>query len=149
MGTGSFIKSRRMAICGLRHMQFFMVFAHSLNRIVARRIKSQQLTHRWSPDSCALSVVVLSITGDARDRMSMRATGSPVTDIPGLIVVLVWGWAMWQTQLAVNVACRDLEGESNSSFTVANYGGSRLVHCSGHRCRMAYARFLQGDFNNS
>jgi len=121
MGTGSFIKSRRMAICGLRHMQFFMVFTHSLNRIVARRIKSQQLTHRWSPDSCALSFIVLSITGDARDRMSARATGSPVTDIPGLIVVPVWGWAMWQTQLAVNVARRDPEGESNSSFTVANY----------------------------
>lgn len=100
---------------------FNIFFAHSLNRIVDRRIKSQQLTHRWSPDAFALIFVVFAIIGNACDRLSMKNIGSPVTDILGLVLVPIWGWAMWQTQLAINVACRDIEGESNSTFTAANY----------------------------
>ncbi len=100
---------------------FNIFFAHSLNKIVDRRIKSQQLTHCWSPSSCALVFVVFAIIGNASDRMSMREIGSPFTDMLGIVVMPIWGWAMWQTQLAINVACRDPEGESNSRFTAANY----------------------------
>jgi hypothetical protein len=100
---------------------FNVFFMYSLNTVVNQRIKRQQLTHSWSPGYCALIFIVFAVIGNVCDRLSMREIGSPITDILGPIVMPIWGWALWQTQMAINVACKDIEGESNSAFTAANY----------------------------
>jgi hypothetical protein len=100
---------------------FSIFFARSLNTIVDKRIKRQQLTHQWSPDNCAFIFIVFAIMGNVSDRMAMKEIGSPISDFVALAVMPICGWALWQTQRAINVASSDADGTSNNTFTIANY----------------------------
>jgi hypothetical protein len=100
---------------------FSVFFAHSLNRIVDERLKRQQLSHDWSPGLCATIFVVFSLMATVTERLSAKEIGAPLTDVMPLIVLPISGWALWQTQRAINVVCGDPDGDSNSEFTWANY----------------------------
>ena len=50
----------------------------------------------------------------------MTEIGSPVTDFLGLLLLVSAGWALYKGQGAINTACNDPEGRTNSTITVAN-----------------------------
>jgi hypothetical protein len=100
---------------------FSVFFAHSLNRFVDQRPKRRQLVFDWSPEWCATIYVLFTVVANIADRLAAKDIGSPLTDLVGFIALPIWGWAMWQTQRAINTMGDDVDGESNSTFTAANY----------------------------
>lgn len=100
---------------------FSVFFAHSLNGVVDRRLKRRELGFVWSPGMWATIYVVSTLIGNVADRLSMKDIGSPMSDTVGLFSLVVWSWAMWQTQLAINAAGDDPQGDTNSELTAANY----------------------------
>ena len=100
---------------------FFIFFTHSLFRIVDEKIKSLGKSFAWSPGTLATIVVILSIVTNISDRLSSSNIGSPLTDFIGIALVPIIPAIMLTAQRAVNMACGDEEGVSNSSLTLANW----------------------------
>lgn len=69
----------------------------------------------------ATIVVILSIVTNISDRLSSSNIGSPLTDFIGIALVPIIPAIMLTAQRAVNMACGDEEGVSNSSLTLANW----------------------------
>ena len=77
--------------------------------------------YRWDYETLATSVVILAIASNILDRLAWRSIGSPLTDIVSLILTLFVGLLFLKVQRAVNIACGDVEGNSNSAMTGANF----------------------------
>ena len=100
---------------------FSIFFTHSLFRNVETTLQNKSYQHDWAPGGIATIYVVFSIVENILDRMSMRDIGSPFTDVLSLFMPVVTGYALYVAQCAINRACDDPDGNSNSEFTVANY----------------------------
>jgi hypothetical protein len=99
---------------------FSIFFAHSLFRRVNETLENKSMEHSWAPAGLATLYVVCSIASNISDRVAMRGVGSPLTDIVGFVLLAGVGLALYKAQIAINLACDDPEGESNSALTFAN-----------------------------
>ena len=70
------------------------------------------------PNSC---FVVLTVIIKILDRLAYKGIGTPFTDIISLGLLAITIWLVLQVQVAINYACRDPDGESNSKLTGLNY----------------------------
>ena len=100
---------------------FSIFFAHSLFRIIDEKIKSLGKTCNWKPGELATVYVTFSIAEQAFEGLGTRSLGSPFTDLISIIALIPIGWALFKAQLAVNIACDQPDGASNSRLSGANY----------------------------
>lgn len=100
---------------------FFIFFTHALFTDIDIKLKSLKKEFAWSPATTATLVVVLTITSNIMDRLSARNIGSPETDFISTLLVPVVALVLVKAQHAINVACNDPSGSTNSSLTLANW----------------------------
>lgn len=100
---------------------FSLFFTHSLGGEIAQRLERTGVRHRWSPGALATGYVIFQIIGSICDRLSAKDVGSPTTDIVGLVALLPVSYCLWGIQNAANIACNEPNGESNQTFTWANW----------------------------
>jgi hypothetical protein len=100
---------------------FAIFYTHSLGNEVDHSLARAGIAHRWAPGALAAGYVLFQIGGTICDRLSVRDIGSPVTDILGLLSLLPIGYCLWGIQNAANIACGQPQGESNRTFTWANW----------------------------
>jgi hypothetical protein len=104
---------------------FSIFFAHSLNRLIDQQIERQRLVFAWSYELYASVYVATYIAQYVLTAMSFAevgaSVGTSITDVLGLALLPITGWALWRVQQAINVACGDPEGEANRAFTAANF----------------------------
>lgn len=99
---------------------FSVFFTHSLFRAVNERLENNKSSFIWLSEAFATTYVVAVVVARVCERMSAKEIGSPVTDLLALALVPLIGFCMYKAQIAINHACNDIEGESNSKFTAQN-----------------------------
>jgi hypothetical protein len=101
---------------------FFIFFTHSLFREIDKELIMTSNKHKWSPELCATVIIILSITARIYSRISSMGSNdeTSIMDVIILLYVPITGYFLYQAQKAINQACADPVGETNSSFTVAN-----------------------------
>lgn len=100
---------------------FAIFFTHSLGDEIAQRLTRAGSSHRWSPGALAAGYVLFQVTGSISDRLAGYGIGSPYTDLFGLLSLMPVGYCLWSMQNAANIACGDAHGDSNRTFTWANW----------------------------
>lgn len=100
---------------------FNIFFAHSLFRKIDEVIKNREKAFGWSPETLATFYVIFAILSNVVDRLSMREVGTPYTDILSMVLLPILYVILLKAQKAVNISQNDMAGESNSTFTLANY----------------------------
>ncbi|GLR13411.1 hypothetical protein GCM10007907_22010 [Chitinimonas prasina] len=101
---------------------FPIFFVWSLFASVDRSLKRGQRTHFFNHARLGSVYVVASVIGHTCNKLSDKNIGSPYTDWIPLLVFITLGYTLWQAQKAINIACNDPQGESNSRLSWANYG---------------------------
>ncbi|MEM7805276.1 MAG: hypothetical protein AAF545_10155 [Pseudomonadota bacterium] len=100
---------------------FYIFFTHSLFRRVDAELESVGASRDWSSGAIATLVVVMAIVSAVLDRLTRVSIGEPYTDILSIFMVPIIAFLLLQAQKAINLACGDPEGHSNSSLTAANW----------------------------
>ncbi|MFT5162307.1 MAG: hypothetical protein ACI9FJ_000875 [Alteromonadaceae bacterium] len=100
---------------------FSIFFTHQLFREVEHSLGEKQLKYSWNPASIATLYVVFTIVESITSRLSQKEIGEPITDIISTLVLPIIAWSLYEGQLAMNLACGDPQGHSNSQFTPLNY----------------------------
>jgi len=100
---------------------FSIFFAHSLFKEVNNTLVTKKITYNWDYSYLATVYVIAQVIGNICDRLSYKNVGSPYTDLISFILLPVICWSLYKSQLAINLACEDPNGESNSKLTGANY----------------------------
>jgi hypothetical protein len=100
---------------------FSIFFTHSLGEEIAQRLERGGVRHRWSPGALAAGYVLFQIIATICDRLSANNIGSPTTDVIGLMALIPISCCLWGIQNAANIACDEPHGESNRTFTWANW----------------------------
>jgi len=99
---------------------FSIFFTHSLLRNVNETMQSKSISYKWDHSLIATIYVVSAILSNISDRLSAKSIGSPVTDFVGFIFMGLMAWSLYKAQLAINTACEDPQGLTNSHFSPAN-----------------------------
>ncbi|HEY8025244.1 MAG TPA: hypothetical protein VIF60_11795 [Burkholderiaceae bacterium] len=99
---------------------FSIFFVHSLFRLVDRTIEKEGRDYSWNAELTATMFVVFQLTNVVLDKFSGDFEHY-VSWIELLIMVPVLGTVLFNAQRAINAACGDPDGESNSRFGVFNY----------------------------
>ena len=100
---------------------FSIFFTHSLFGKVDEDLKQGGSAYTWSAMGSATAFVALVVMQQILDRMAAQEIGSPGTDIISLTLVPVVTYVILQGQMAINVACGDPQGDSNSNYSWANW----------------------------
>ncbi len=100
---------------------FSIFFTHSLFGSVNDDLKQRGSAYTWNAMGMAWAFVALVIIQQVLDRMAAKEIGSPTTDLFSLGLVPAVTYVILQGQMAINVACDDPTGESNSTLTWANW----------------------------
>ncbi len=100
---------------------FYIFFTHSLFDAVEEKINSLGQKFDWEPRSLATVAVVLTVLVNVLDRLSSRDIGSPFTDLISLALIPIIPAILLKAQHAINFACEDPTGSSNSTITWANW----------------------------
>lgn len=100
---------------------FFSIFtAHTLNELIASRIKKNKVRHVWSPGFWA-SLYVLAAIEQPFAILLARYYLSPTSFlVVNVIGVALAGLALLQAQRAANRACGDTAGATNRRITPFN-----------------------------
>ncbi len=99
---------------------FSIFYVHSLFEIIDTRLKKMNSYFIWSHRSAATSYVLFTIIQSVCDHLSSKNIGYPITDIVSIAILPVIGYSLYIGQKAINEACKDPNGESNSRYTAAN-----------------------------
>ncbi len=99
---------------------FSIFFTHSLFREVNAHIENQNIDYKWNHSNLATIYVASAIASNVSDRLSAANIGAPFTALLGIAFMAAMIWALYQAQMAINIACNDSEGLSNSHFSMAN-----------------------------
>jgi hypothetical protein len=99
---------------------FSIFFAHSLFRVIDERLKTIRAGYIWSPSALATGWVVLSILSNILSRIATRMDSIGL-DLLSVALILPLAFCLLGAQKAANRACGDVDGESNNTFTAANY----------------------------
>ncbi len=100
---------------------FYIFFTHSLFGRIDAELQSVGASRNWHSGLIATLVVLVAIASAVLDRLTRVSIGEPYTDVLSIGTVPVLAFLLLQAQKAVNLACGDPEGSSNSSLTVANW----------------------------
>ena len=100
---------------------FYIFFTHSLFERVDTELRAGDNYEDWHSSSVATVVVLLAISSAILDRMTRYSVGEPFTDILSVLLIPVGAWVLLRAQKAINLACEDPQGSSNSSLTVGNW----------------------------
>ena len=100
---------------------FYIFFTHSLFADVDENIKSSGRSYSWNLSSLATLFVLVTIASAVLDRLSAKSVGSPITDLISLALVPVMPVFLLKAQHAINFACDDPSGSTNSRMTIANW----------------------------
>lgn len=100
---------------------FSIFFTHQLARHVDYTLEGQGRKFNWNAGVCATWLVVLQVTCNVADRMAYKETGRPYSDILALLILPALALAHLTMQRAINAACGDTDGATNSKLTGANW----------------------------
>ncbi|MES2106349.1 MAG: hypothetical protein V4634_20180 [Pseudomonadota bacterium] len=100
---------------------FSIFFAHSLFEAVDRSLRASGKEFSWDPRATATGFVLLQIASSILDRLSSKNVGSPYTDLLSLALLPLLAWRIYIAQQAINIACGQPNGESNSKLSIANF----------------------------
>lgn len=100
---------------------FFVFFTHSLMTDIVETMKTRGKEYDWQPMTTATFVVIVAIASNVIDRMATQGVGSPTTDVVGTALAIVLPAILLQGQRAINFACDDVGGKTNSTYTLANW----------------------------
>ncbi|QNA88142.1 hypothetical protein G4G28_05900 [Massilia sp. Dwa41.01b] len=100
---------------------FSVFFTHDLFEKIKHHGRRSPLVAAWEHRSQATMLVILTLACNLLDRLSMREIGSPTTDILALLILLPILYTKLQAQEMINASCGDPTGETNASFSGANY----------------------------
>ncbi len=99
---------------------FSIFFTHSLFGKIEKEAESVAGNPMPSLTFPATLYVITELIYNISDRF-MKETSVMLDVIVSIIFVSVITWCLWQAQKQANIACNDVEGESNSHFTGLNY----------------------------
>jgi hypothetical protein len=100
---------------------FNIFFTHSLFKKIQTKLTEQKFAFGWNPGSLATAYVFLTIVSHILDKLGTKGIGTPYTDtIPFLLMPVIY-FTLLIPQKAANTASGDPNGETNGTFTWANY----------------------------
>jgi hypothetical protein len=99
---------------------FSIFFTHSLFENINYRLQDEKRSFNWSPGILATIYVIAAITERIGDKLDDKDIGSPYTLIISFLAIPVIALVLYRAQLAINLACNDSAGHSNSNFTGLN-----------------------------
>ncbi|GAA5185485.1 hypothetical protein GCM10025771_41430 [Niveibacterium umoris] len=99
---------------------FSVFFVHALFRAVDETAAERGVAHRWPRQAIATQMVVFLILANMMDRMSAKGLWAPYADLLSFVCIPVIALLGVQAQGAINAACGDPAGRSNSTFSKAN-----------------------------
>lgn len=100
---------------------FSIFFTHSLFREVDSVLNNNNKKFDWKPETLATIYVIFAIASQVLDRMAIKEIGSPYTDLLSILILPVIYLVLAKSQEAINLSQNDPEGQSNSTYTAANY----------------------------
>lgn len=100
---------------------FYIFFTHYLCNAVDAKIQDQQKNFSWSPSMVATTFVILSLLNRLVERFASKNTDWGLFDAVSMSLLFVLGYLLSQVQIAINVACNDPKGQSNSRLSEANW----------------------------
>ena len=100
---------------------FSVFFVHSLFRILTQRY--QQKSGRQSSALNTASILFILVAGISFISSNVPETAeiSPYLVLVNLFTTPLFCWFCYQAQWFANYICEDIEGESNNTFSGANY----------------------------
>lgn len=99
---------------------FSIFFTHSLFRNVNETIGREGSAHAWDPEILATFYVIAQIGMAVMDRLP-KFTDHIVVPLEIFVMLPLIGFLLYRAQLAVNAACGDPSGATNSKLTWANF----------------------------
>jgi hypothetical protein len=100
---------------------FPIFFVHTLFGRVDEAIKEQPHEHFWSPNALVASFVIFQLIINLTGRVPSGEYENIALGIQLILMVPVMGFILYLAQRAINVACGDPEGASNSKFSAVNW----------------------------
>ncbi|PCK08822.1 MAG: hypothetical protein COA42_07410 [Alteromonadaceae bacterium] len=100
---------------------FSIFFAHSLFERIDGSLEKRSLVYKWYPSSYASFYVIIVIAGRIVDKLSDKSIGSPYTDVISILTIPIVCYILAKVQGAINLSQDDMNGSSNSNFTLPNY----------------------------
>lgn len=100
---------------------FAIFFIHSLFRHIHEQIVSTQKSIPFDPKSNANALVLLTIVSNILGRAAATSNASLGIDILSLAMLMPLLSLYLKAQTAINLACDDTNGASNSELTTSNY----------------------------
>jgi hypothetical protein len=100
---------------------FFSIFtAHTLNELIASRIKKNNVGYVWSPGFWASLYVLAAIEQPFAILLARYYLSPTLSLVVNVIGMALAGLALLQTQRAANRACGDAAGATNRRITASN-----------------------------
>lgn len=84
-------------------------------------LREHSIHYRWSHDILAWVYILLLVGGNLLGRLSAKNYLTPYSDFSPLLIIPLSALVLSRAQGAINHACGDPLGETNSSLSVANY----------------------------
>ena len=101
---------------------FTIFFAHSLFRNVEEGIaQNPDTAYTWNAQAYATAFVIAQLIVNVLDRYNRAADNKAALAVQFGLMLPAIGTILYSAQGAINAACGDPEGESNSKFSIVNW----------------------------
>lgn len=108
---------------------FIVFFIHSLFDRVQEKASRDGIVLDWNRSSLATGLVVLYIVGNLAGRLIDKVFNASLAELISFGALVPIGILLIKAQAAINAACGDQDGLSNSQFTGANIFWMLLGAC--------------------
>lgn len=99
---------------------FSIFFVHSLFSAIAAKAKAKDVELQWNSNPLATLYVIVVLTSNIMDQLSMKEILSPYSDMVSVILLPAIAWILFKVQDTVNWIEGDPDGSSNARITPAN-----------------------------
>ncbi len=99
---------------------FSVFFTHALFNAVQTKLEEDGRKVDWDPSAVATGLVVLVVLSNVLSIVGNRVLHVSFLDYISFVLLVPIGFQMLKAQTAINTACGDETGGSNSRFTAAN-----------------------------
>ncbi|MFT4926148.1 MAG: hypothetical protein ACI8WB_002246 [Phenylobacterium sp.] len=99
---------------------FAIFFTHALYRTFDETLKNKNISHNWQPERLATIYVICALLSGICNQLSRVEVTSLIFSLLTLLILPFFIWSPYQAQMAVNAACDDPGGKSNSRFSTTN-----------------------------
>jgi len=115
-------RATRASIWPLPRALFSIFFTHSLIFAIDRRLKDNQIDHKWNPPFWATMYVVSIVLSFVLSALASYLLKSDISAmVADLLMVVVHFYILLQVQIAINVSHNDPFGMTNHKFTALNF----------------------------